>query len=425
MERCLIYFDNAATVWPKPESVYKFMDQFYRTHGVNPGRSGYDLAIEAGSLLTSLRKRFTKFFGGDEATPERLVFSYNVTDALNLAIPGLIGEGDHVITTNLEHNSVIRPVNHLVRDCGAEVTYLPFNSEGFIEPDAVKRAIRPNTKVVIVNHGSNVIGTVQPLREIGCLCREHDIIFLVDTAQTAGVIPINMKEMNIDVVAFTGHKALMGSMGIGGLCIRKHVEVEQVRSGGTGVRSVHPYHLEEYPWRLEFGTPNMVGVAALWAGQDWLDENGIENVYGHEMKLAKRLVEGLRQIDGVRLYCCDQLENHLSTVLMNVEGADPGDVGIMLDVDHNIATRTGLHCAPLVHTQLGTVEKHGGVRFSVGAFNTEEEVAAAIHAVSEISNWARGRVRKPERDLARTTTRQPITMAAQWNMDTAVDGRRV
>ncbi len=412
MEKRLIYFDNAATVWPKPESVYKFMDQFYRTHGVNPGRSGYDLAIEAGSLLTNLRKRLTKFFGGDEDTPERLVFSYNVTDALNLAIPGLIGEGDHVITTNLEHNSVIRPVNHMVRDRGAEATYLPFNSAGFIEPDAVRRAIRPNTKVLIVNHGSNVIGTVQPLHELGRLCREHDLLFVVDTAQTAGVIPINMKDMNIDVVAFTGHKALMGSMGIGGLCVRKHVEITQERSGGTGVRSVHPYHLEEYPWRLEFGTPNMVGVAALWAGQEWLDENGIENVYAHEMKLAKQLVEGLRQIDGIQIYCCDQLENHLSTVLMNVEGIDPGDVGIMLDVDHDIATRTGLHCAPLVHTQLGTVDTHGGVRFSVGAFNTQEEVVAAIHAVSEIATWARERARQHKHSLAQAALREPIGLTA-------------
>src|ERR1039458_9819112 len=382
MEKRLIYFDNAATVWPKPESVYKFMDQFYRTHGVNPGRSGYDLAIEAGSLLTNLRKRLTKFFGGDEDTPVRLVFTYNVTDALNLVIPGLIGKGDHVITTNLEHNSVIRPVNHMVRDCGAEATYLPFNSAGFIEPDAVKRAIRPNTKALIVNHGSNVIGTVQPLREMGRLCREHDIVFLVDTAQTAGVIPIDMKEMNIDVVAFTGHKALMGSMGIGGLCIRKHVEVKQVRSGGTGVRSIHPFHLEEYPWRLEYGTPNMVGVASLWAGQDWLEENGIENVHEREMRLAQRLVDGFRRIEGAQLYCCDSLENHLSTILMNLEGVDPGDIGVMLDVDHNIATRTGLHCAPLVHTQLGTLPRDGGVRFSIGAFNTEQEVDAAITGIA-------------------------------------------
>ena len=399
MEQGLIYFDNAATVWPKPEKVYKFMDQFYRTQGVNPGRSGYDLAIETGSLLANLRKRLTKFFGGDEDEPERLIFSYNATDALNLIIPGLLGAGDHVITTNLEHNSVIRPVNHMVRDHGAEATFVPFNSAGFVEPSEIEKALRPNTKAVIVNHGSNVIGTVQPVEQIGRICREHDVILVLDTAQTAGVIPINMKEMNVDVVAFAGHKALMGSMGIGGLCIRKHVEVRQVRSGGTGVRSIEPYHLEEYPFRLEYGTPNMVGVAALWAGQDWLDENGVEKVHAQEMKLACKLVEGLRGIDGVRLYCCEKLENHLSTILMNVEGVDPGDVGIMLDVDHNIATRTGLHCAPLVHKQLGLVENHGGVRFSLGPFNTEQDVAMAVEAVGQIAARAPERNRKPKRDV--------------------------
>ncbi len=391
MEQGLIYFDNAATLWPKPERVYKFMDQFYRTHGVNPGRSGYDLAIEAGLLLANLRKRLTKFFGGDEDTPERLIFSYNATDALNLVIPGLMGEGDHVVTTNLEHNSVIRPVNHMVRDRGAEATFVRFNSAGFVEPDEIEKALQPNTKAVIVSHGSNVIGTVQPIEEIGRICRQHGVTFVVDTAQTAGVVAINMKKMNVDVVAFTGHKGLMGSMGIGGLCVRKHVEMRQVRSGGTGVHSAEPYHLEDYPFRLEYGTPNMVGVAALWAGQDWLDENGVEKVHAQEMRLARKLVEGLSEFDGVQLYCCEALEGHLSTILMNVEGVDPGDVGIMLDVNHNIATRTGLHCAPLAHQQLGLLERHGGVRFSVGPFNTEQDIAAAIEAVAQISVWARSR----------------------------------
>jgi cysteine desulfurase family protein len=322
------------------------------------------------------------------------VFGYNVTDALNLIIPGLLSSGDHIITTNLEHNSVIRPVNHVVRDHGAEATYVPFNGSGFIDPDDIARAIRPNTRVMIMNHASNAIGTVQPVAEVGKICREEGVTLVLDTAQTAGVIPINMKEMNIDVAAFTGHKALMGSMGIGGLCVRKHVEVKCVRSGGTGVRSINPYHLEEYPWRLEYGTPNLPGVASLWAGQDWLDENGIKKVYAHEMSLARRLVAGLKQIESVKLYCCDNLENHLATVLMNIEGMDPGDVGVMLDVDYNIAARTGLHCAPLVHTQLGTVDGDGGVRFSIGAFNTEDDVDAAINAVADIAQWARKRAPK-------------------------------
>jgi selenocysteine lyase/cysteine desulfurase len=284
----LIYFDNAATVWPKPTSVYRFMVESYRAMGVNPGRSGFELAVEAGSLLDKLRLRLTRFFGGDEDAPERLCFGYNATDALNLVIPGLLAPGDHVVTTNLEHNSVIRPINHLVRDLGVDAIFVPFNSDGFVEPDDIAKAIRRNTKLVIVDHGSNVIGTVQPVEEIGRICRERGVTFAIDVSQTAGVIPINMKRMNVDVLVFTGHKALMGCTGIGGLCVRKHVNLRQTRSGGTGVESIHPYHLEQYPWRMEFGTPNMVGVAALWAGQDWLEERGVENIHAQEMKLAKK-----------------------------------------------------------------------------------------------------------------------------------------
>jgi cysteine desulfurase family protein len=383
----LIYFDNAATSWPKPEHVYTYMMDFYRATGVNPGRSGFDLAMEAGSLLDRLRLRLTKFFGGDEDAPERLCFGYNATDALSLIINGSLGQGDHVVTTNLEHNSVIRPINHLVRDGGVEATFLPFDGAGFIEPDQIAKAIRPNTKLVIVNHGSNVIGTIQPIKEIGRICKERGVTFAIDTTQTAGVVPINMKDMNVDMLAFTGHKALMGTTGIGGLCIRKHINLRQTRSGGTGVDSINPYHLEEYPWRMEFGTSNMLGVASLWAGQDWLDQQGVKNIYAHEMKLAAKLVEGLRQIKDVHIYCCNSLVNHLSTITINIDGMDAGDVGMMLDVDYSIATRTGLHCAPLVHKQLGTVDIHGGVRFSIGAFNTEEQVDAAIGAVAAIARW--------------------------------------
>ncbi|MBD3233830.1 MAG: aminotransferase class V-fold PLP-dependent enzyme [candidate division Zixibacteria bacterium] len=381
----IIYLDNAATAWPKPDNVYKFMVEFYRDMGVNPGRSGFDKAIEAGNILENLRKRLTSFFGGDEDTPERLCFGYNATDALNLIINGLLESGDHVITTNTEHNSVIRPINHLVRDSDVEATYVPFDENGFIDPYEIRKAVRKNTKLVMVNHGSNVIGTIQPLAEIGAICKENGILFGTDVSQTAGVVPINMKEMNIDVLAFTGHKALMGSTGIGGMCIRKHVEIRHTRSGGTGVRSAYPYHLDEYPYRMEYGTPNMVGIASLWAGQDWLDNQGIENIHARELRLARKLVDGLREIEGVVIYCCESLENHLSTVTVNVEGLEAGDVGIMLDVDFSIATRTGLHCAPLVHKQLGILDDHGGVRFSIGAFNTEDHIDAAVKAMQEIT----------------------------------------
>jgi cysteine desulfurase/selenocysteine lyase len=395
MDSKLIYLDNAATAWPKPESVYQSALDSYRKIGVNPGRSGFDLAIEAGMMLDDTRKRLTAFFGGDEDAPERLCFGYNATDALNLIIMGLLSKGDHVVTTTLEHNSVIRPINHLVRDAGVDATFVPFDSGGFVDPDDIKRAITTNTILVVVNHGSNVLGTVQPVHEIGKICRERGVLFAIDTAQTAGVIPINMKEMNVDVLAFTGHKALMGFAGIGGLCVRKHVNLRHTRAGGTGVRSAFPYQLEEYPWRMEFGTPNMIGVASLAAGQDWLAQNGMGNVYQHEMKLAQRLVQGFREIEGVSLYCCDRMENHLSTVTVNVDGLDAADVGTMLDVDHNIATRTGLHCAPLVHQQIGTAEIHGSVRFSIGALNTESQIETAIEALKEITRWKETRKTQP------------------------------
>jgi cysteine desulfurase family protein len=366
------------------------MIEFYRSCGVNPGRSGFDKAIEAGNILEDLRRRLTRFFGGDEVTPERLCFGYNATDALNLIIQGTLSSGDHVVTTNLEHNSVIRPINHLVRDGGVVATYVPFNEQGFVEPDDIKKAVKSNTRLVIVNHGSNVLGTVQPAAEIGKLCHALGITFAIDASQTAGVVPLDMKAMNVDLLAFTGHKSLMGATGIGGLCVRKHVELRHTRSGGTGVRSAYPYHLDEYPYRMEFGTPNMVGVASLWAAQDWIEkEGGVQSIHRREMKLTQKLVDGFKKIDGVTVYCCDSLENHLSTVCMNVSGLEAGDVGVMLDVEHDIATRTGLHCAPLVHKQLGIEKQHGGVRFAIGPFNTEEHVDKAIEAVHEIAERAR------------------------------------
>ncbi len=291
----------------------------------------------------------TKFFGGDEDASDRLVFGYNVTDALNLIIPGLVSSGDHVVTTNLEHNSVIRPVNHMVRDHGAEATFVPFDSAGFVHPDDIARAMRPNTKMVIVNHGSNVIGTVQPIKEIGRICREHGVTFVVDTAQTAGIVSINMKEMNIDVVAFTGHKALMGSMGIGGLCIRKHVEV----NGCAAAEQASDPPIPTTSMSIPGAWSTVLPIWSAWrrcgpVRTGW--KRTASKTYMHAKCSWRRdwwMASGKSK--ACRLYCCESLKSHLSTILINLEGVDPGDVGVMLDVDHNIATRTGLHCAPLVH----------------------------------------------------------------------------
>ena len=388
----LIYLDSGATTFPKPEEVYLAMDQFFRNYGVNPGRSGYDLCIEAGSVLEETRKLLTQFFNGTD--PNRLIFAYNATDALNLAIFGLLREGDHAVTSNIEHNSVIRPLFHLYKFGGVEVDHVPFDSKGCVDPDEFARRIKKNTRLVAINHASNVIGTLQPIREIGELCRERGITVLVDTAQSAGKIPIDIEKMNIDVVAFTGHKSLLGPMGIGGLYVREGVEIRHTRAGGTGVRSAIRTHLDEYPYRLEYGTPNLPGIAGLNAGVKWVLKQGISKIHEHEMKLLGMLRDGLREIDGVTLYCQDDLTNHIGILTLNVDGLEAGDTGTMLDVDYNIATRTGLHCAPLVHEQIGTDKIHGSVRFGIGPFNTAQDIEAAIKAVVEIA-----RIRQKQKAL--------------------------
>jgi cysteine desulfurase family protein len=379
----LIYLDNGATSFPKPTEVYDFMDQFYRKLGVNPGRSGYDLCLETGELVEGTRKELTEFFNGTD--PNRLCFSYNSTDALNLIIFGLLAEGDHAITTNLEHNSVLRPLYHLYRDKNVEVDYIPFDARGFVDPEDFPKKFKKNTRLVIVSHASNVIGTVQPVKEIGRLCRENGILFAIDASQSAGKIPIDMEVMNIDIVAFTGHKSLLGPTGIGGLYVREGIEIKHTRAGGTGVRSAVRTHLDEYPYRLEYGTLNTLGVAGLHAGLKWILEKGMHNIHEQEMRLTAMLRDGLKDVDGVKPYCQDSLDNHISIFLFNIEGLEALNTGTILDVDYNIASRTGLHCAPLVHQQLGTDTIHGAVRFGIGPFNTDDHIAAAVQAVKDIA----------------------------------------
>ena len=385
----LIYLDNAATTYPKPEVVYDFMNEFYRKNGVNPGRSGYDKTLECEELVFSTRKKLTEFFNG--TNPYYLTFSYNASDSLNMIIQGMLRKGDHVITSNVEHNSVLRPLYHKKHDGEIEVTYIPFDDHGYIDPDDVRKAFRKNTRLSIINHGSNVIGTIQPVAEIGKCCREAGIYFAVDASQTAGHVPIDVQAMCIDLLAFTGHKCLFGPTGIGGSYIGEEVPIRGTRFGGTGVRSAYPFHLEEFPYRMEVGTLNIVGVAGLCAGNKWIQEQGIENLHQKDMALWQKLRDGLRQIDGVILYCADSAINHNGVLSFNIQGWEAGDVGTMLDVDFNIACRTGLHCAPLVHVQLGTDKIHGSVRFSIGPFNTEEHINAAVEAVKEIALMQRSK----------------------------------
>jgi len=339
--------------------------------------------MEAGSMVEDTRKLLSDFFHGTD--PNRLVFTYNSTDALNLAIFGVLKPGDHAITTNVEHNSVLRPLYHLFKDGIIDLDYVPFDAQGFVDPDEIARRFKQNTRLVAVNHASNVIGTVQPIGAIGRRCREAGILFLIDASQSAGKVPINMEAQCIDLVAFTGHKSLLGPTGIGGLCVREGVEIRHTRAGGTGVRSAVKTHLDEYPYRLEYGTMNSLGVAGLNAGVKWVLEQGVEKIHEQEMHLTRLLRDGLRDIPGVTLYCADNLENHISVMIFNVDGLEAMDTGTMLDVDYGIACRTGLHCAPLVHEQIGTDKIHGAVRFGIGPFNTEAHIHAAVRAVGEIA----------------------------------------
>ncbi|MEW6685923.1 MAG: aminotransferase class V-fold PLP-dependent enzyme [Candidatus Edwardsbacteria bacterium] len=377
-----VYLDNASTTYPKPSEVYDFMYTFFKTCGVSPGRSECDASKEAGKLLSKTRQSLTNFLGGSDAS--RLVFTYNATDSLNMIINGIVKEGSHVITTNLEHNSVIRPLHHLAREKSIEVDYVPFDKNGFVHPDEFERKIKKTTVLVIMNHGSNVIGTVQPVKEIGKICRENSVAFAIDASQTAGVVPIDVKEMNIDIVAFTGHKSLLGPMGIGGLYLREGIDIEPSRFGGTGVSSEERFQPREYPHRLECGTTNMLGVAGLYMGQKYITQQGLENIHQKEMSLLKLLCEGLKEIKGVKLYCADSLKDHIAVLSFDINGYNPVDVGNRLNIDYNICSRTGLHCAPLVHEQLGTFPT-GTVRFGLGPFNTEEEILYAIKGIREIA----------------------------------------
>ncbi len=379
----LIYLDNGATSFPKPGDVYDYMDSFYRNNGVSPGRSGYDLSIETGNVVEDTRKTLTKYFNGTDH--KRLIFSNNSTDALNLAISGLLKPGDHVITTTIEHNAVLRPLYHMAEYHDVEVDHIPFNGDGFVNPEDFIPKFKKNTRLVIVNHGSNVLGTIQPVKEIGKLCKERGVTFLVDASQTAGKISVDMEELNIDVVAFTGHKSLLGPTGIGGMYVREGIEIKHSRAGGTGVKSAVKLHLEEYPYRLEYGTLNIVGIAGLYAGINWVLNKGIDTIHNHEMDLTRNLRDKLNKIDKVSCYCVDDLKNHIGVLSFNIDGFEAGNTGTILDGEYNIACRTGLHCAPLVHEQIGTHLIHGTVRVGFGPFNTEEHVDKAADAIKEIA----------------------------------------
>lgn len=393
------YFDNAATTWPKPEVVYQFMDSFFRSHGVNPGRSGHVLAVEAEQMIFSTRRMLADFFGhtGD---PNRVVFTLNATDSLNMALRGLLKSGDHLVTTQLEHNAVHRSANHLQRDFDIDVSRVAPNDQGYVQTEAIEQAINSKTKAIVINHASNVTGAVQDLKSIASLAKKNKVSLIVDTAQTAGVLDIDMA-WGIDILTFTGHKGLFGPMGIGGLIVADNIEMTPVRFGGTGVDSASPYQPDVYPHRLETGTVPMPGIAGLNAAQKWMAELGrqqgcdskshrdlcmaaIDHIHHQEMVHAIRIREHLQGMDCVQTM--GQLEDgpHIAVVSFVVDAMEAQQVAEMIDADYHICVRAGLHCAPQVHEVFNTAQAGGAVRLSPGYFTTAADVDHLLESLTEL-----------------------------------------
>ena len=378
----LIYFDNAATSWPKPDETYAAMDRFSRLIGGSPGRSGHRLSIDAGRIIMDVRETLSRLLGIDD--PFQIVFTKNATEALNLAIRGFLVPGDHVLTSSMEHNSVMRPLRDLETK-GVELSVIPCSRQGELDPQDLKSAIRSNTKAIFLVHASNVTGTIMPIREIGQIAREHGVIFGVDAAQTMGALPINVSDMNIDLLAFTGHKSLFGPQGTGGLYIRKGLEeaIQPLMAGGTGSRSEFELQPDFMPDKYESGTLNTVGLAGLGAGVAYILEKGINEIRTKEAALTELFLDGLKSIRGVHIYGICDASLQIAVVSFNIEGVTSSEAALALDEQFCIMSRPGLHCSPAAHRTIGTFPG-GVIRFSFGYFNTEDQIKFALDAVRQL-----------------------------------------
>ena len=385
----MIYFDNAATSWPKPPGVAEAMTRFINEVGANPGRAAHRQALESGRIVYGAREAVCELFHAPD--PLRLVWCKNATEALNLALRGLLRPGDHVVTSSMEHNSMMRPLRALEGYLdGVEITVVNCSPLGVLDPADVEAAIRPNTRMVALNHASNVIGTLLPVAEVGAICRDYHLLLLVDAAQTGGACPIDVQADKIDLLGFTGHKSLGGPMGTGGLIVGKRVDEKQIDPlirGGTGSRSEFEVQPDFLPDMCESGTPNVVGLAGLEAGVGWVLERGVDAIRAHEVALAQALIEGLQSIPGVIVYGTLDPELQTATVSFNIDGMPPSLVGLHLDDEYGIRCRVGLHCAPSAHRTMGTFPD-GTVRFGLSAFNTAEEVGVALGAVRTLAKGA-------------------------------------
>jgi cysteine desulfurase / selenocysteine lyase len=380
----MIYLDNAATSFPKPESVYQALDHFARTSLANPGRAGHRMAVAAERELDAARHALNQFFRG--AAPERWIFTLNCTDGLNIAIKGAVQPGDHVVTTDLEHNSISRPLAALEKSGAITLTRVAADS-GYVDPQAIKKALTPKTSLVAMTHASNVLGTVQPIAAIAAIVRETNALFLVDAAQSAGVVPIDLRATPIDLLAFPGHKALYGPTGTGALYIGQRTDgkLRAWREGGTGGDSSSATQPAVLPYFLEGGTPNVLGVAGLAAGIAWVAERGPDSLRQHEVAMLQQVVDWVQDSDGWRVAGRWDPETHVGALsLLTPEGLAPQDLGAILDTSFDIAVRPGLHCAPYIHRALGTFPD-GTLRLSPGPFTTPDEIASFTSALSEIT----------------------------------------
>jgi cysteine desulfurase family protein len=375
-----IYLDNAATSWPKPEVVYQAVDDFMRNVGATPGRGGYQQEEDAAQIADGTREILSRLF--NSADPAGVVFTMNATQAINMALKGLLKPGDHVITSSIEHNAMWRPLKAMERG-GMLVTEVPCAQDGTLEPGYVEAAIRPDTRMIAMLHASNVLGTILPIAEVGAIAREHEIHFLVDAAQTAGAYPIDMAAMNIGLLAFSGHKGLLGPHGTGGLVVQPGIRLETLIEGGSGVESKPETMPEELPIRLEAGTQNAAGIAGLMAGANYVHNLGVEKIRKHEMALCALLMEGLEDAPGLTILGPTDLAQRSAVVSVMVEGYVPEQLAAVLDQVFGIATRAGLHCAPQAHRTAGTIDT-GALRFSPGYFTTKDDILQAIEALLSI-----------------------------------------
>jgi len=380
-----IYLDNAATSWPKPAAVYDAVDRYQREVGAPSGRSGYREAVEANQIIQHARQGVARLIGAAEA--RQVVFTASGTDSLSMAILGLLRQGDHVVTTVCEHNSVLRPLRALADAEIVSVSYVPCDGQGYVAPDEVQKALRPATRLVAVVHGSNVTGAVQPVEEIGAMSHEHGALLLVDAAQTLGHVPIDVERLPIDLLAAPAHKGLLGPLGTGVLYIRPKVETQlkPLRLGGTGTQSESDLQPESLPDKYEPGNHNLPGLAGLASATDYLQQRGIESIQAHHAKLVGQLVEGLTTVPGLTVQGPNGTVNRTSVVSFTLSGYDPQELAALLETSGGVQCRAGLHCAPLMHRSLGTLQHGGTVRLSPGWATTTEQIELTVELIAQMA----------------------------------------